>query len=113
MPKPIPYAKFLCLLNDLKIENPDSEFEGCEDVLAFMHTRESEGTPVKITDLVQSLRFGTGPTVHRKITTLEGRGLISVTSSKSDGRAKVLSCTAAGRDILQKKSLLMRQSLNG
>ena len=84
------YARFLHLTNQLKRESPDPEFEGCDDILAYMCVKEAEGTAVKITALVQSLQFGTGPTVHRKVTQLAKRGLIKIVTSKSDARAKDL-----------------------
>ena len=66
-----PYAQFLFNLSALKKEVGDTAFEGCDEVLAYLAVRESEGKLVKITELVQSLQFGTGPTVHRKILVLE------------------------------------------
>ncbi len=112
MSKPIPYAKFLYILNELSKERADPEFDGCEDILAFMYIKDLEGKQAKITDLVQSLRFGTGPTVHRKVATLEARGLISVAQSKTDGRAKDLRCTSKGLAVLKDRSKLMQQCLD-
>jgi hypothetical protein len=105
------YARFLHLTNQLKRESPDPEFEGCDDILAYMCVKEAEGTAVKITALVQSLQFGTGPTVHRKVTQLAKRGLIKIVTSKSDARAKDLSLTQAAQDFLKERSKLMKQCL--
>lgn len=111
MSKATAYATFLNLLGSMRRENPDPEFEGCEEVIAFVYGRESEGKDVKITDLVQSLRFGTGPTVHRKLSTLNSRGFITSVRSHSDGRAKTLKCTAKGLDILKERSKLLQKCL--
>lgn len=105
------YARFLHLTNQLNKESPDPEFEGCDDILAYMCVKEAEGVKVKITALVQSLQFGTGPTVHRKISLLAERGLIKISNSKTDGRAKDLSLTAAAMDFLKERSQLMKQCL--
>lgn len=43
---------------------PDSEYEGCDEILAYLVVKNPQDESVKITDLVQSLQFGTGPTVH-------------------------------------------------
>ena len=64
------YAQFVYMMAALKKELQDPDFEGCEEVLAYMAVKESIGATVKMTDLVQSLQFGTGPTVHRKVSLL-------------------------------------------
>ena len=111
MSKADAYAKFLNLLGAMRRENPDPEFEGCEEVIAFVYGKEMEGKDVKITDLVQSLRFGTGPTVHRKLSTLNSRGFVTSVKSSSDGRAKTLKCTVKGLAILKDRSKLMQQCI--
>lgn len=113
MSKASSYAKFLNLLSNIKKENPDPNFEGCEEILAYISIMESSGTPAMITNLVQSLRFGTGPTVHRKIKLLEERGLIEVAPSKADGRARLLSVSAKGNQHLKERSALLKLSLEG
>ena len=113
MSKASSYAKFLNLLSNIKKENPDPNFEGCEEVLAYISIMESSGTPAMITNLVQSLQFGTGPTVHRKTKLLEERGLIEVAPSKADGRARLLSVSAKGSQHLKERSALLKLSLEG
>ncbi len=113
MSKASSYAKFLSLLSNIKKECPDPEFEGCDEVLAYISIMESSGTPAKITNLAQSLQFGTGPTVQRKINLLEERGLIEVAPSKADGRAKLLSVSAKGNQHLKARSALLKLSLEG
>ena len=103
------YARYLYELNQLKKNAQDPEFEGCEDVLAFLAVKESEGVIPKITDLVQSLQFGTGPTVHRKVTVLAERRLIKIAANKSDARSKDLTLTTAATDLLKERSRLLKQ----
>ena len=89
----------------------DSGFEGCDEILAYLVVRSSEGADVKITELVQSLMFGTGPTVLRKVSTLTSRGLIQLTTSKTDARAKDIKVTAAGMDRMKDQTRLMKSCL--
>ena len=113
MAKAPPFARFVYLLSTLKKDNPDLEFEGCDEILAYMAVKDADSQPVKITDLVQSLQFGTGPTVHRKVSVLAERALIKIVKSRDDGRAKNLSLTASGLDFLKERSRLMKQCLEG
>lgn len=107
------YARFIHSMTALKKELADPDFEGCDEILSHMAVRDSEGKAVKITELVQSLQFGTGPTVHRKVTTLAERGLISISKSKSDARAKDLSLTTVAMNHLKERSRLLKQCLEG
>lgn len=112
MAKIPPYALFLHLCANQKKDSPDPDFEGCEDILAYIAVQEANGKTVKITSLVQSLRFGTGPTVYRKVATLTERGLIDVVTCPTDARAKNMTITSAGTAILREKSRLMKQCLD-
>ncbi len=105
------YATYLYNRRIARKESPDSEFEGCDEILAYLVVRDSQGAVVKITELVQSLMFGTGPTVHRKVQTLAERKLIQLTTSKTDGRAKDIKVTAAGLDRLKEQTKFMKSCL--
>ncbi len=113
MTKVPPYAKFLFKLNAHKKNAADTAFEGCDEILAYLAVRESEGKLVMITELVQSLQFGTGPTVHRKILELADRKLINLVKNKGDARAKDLLLTSAGQARLKDMSRLMKQWVEG
>lgn len=103
------YARFLNLMNNLKKSNPDPQFDGCDDILAYIASRESESLPVCITDLVLFQLFGTGPTVCRKVNLLAERGLIEVLKNPSDARAKSLLMTSKGRNFLKEKTQIFKQ----
>jgi len=105
------YATYLYNQCVARKEAPDSECEGCDEILAYLVVKNAEGANVKITELVQSLMFGTGPTVHRKVTTLAERKLIEMTASKTDGRAKDIIVTVAGLERLREQSKLMKRWL--
>ena len=105
---------YVRLLNFMRVSNnAESGFEGCEEVMAYMHEANANGKPVKITDLVQSLQFGTGPTVHRKVVELQQRGLIDVARSTTDGRAKTLVLSDAGLKHLDQRSKSLKVVLQG
>lgn len=113
MTKTPPYARWLNLMAVARKDAGDIEFEGCEEVLAFICTKEETGESVKITDLVHSFLFGTGPTVHRKVVKLVDRGLITAKASKEDARVKNLSLTKAGMSLLVERSKQMAQMVAG
>lgn len=105
------YARFLNSINNVKKISPDPEFDGCDDVLAFLAIAKANGSAVKITDLVQSLQFGSGPTVHRKISVLAERSMIDIFKNENDGRAKILFVTAKGLAFLNERSKLLKSCL--
>lgn len=107
------YARFLHILNNIKQETQDSAFEGCEEVLAFIAVRNHSGADAKITDLVQSLQFGTGPTVHRKVSTLVQRGYITMERSAKDTRAKILRISESGNHYLRDRSKMLKAIFEG
>lgn len=111
MAKAAPYARWLCMLASMRKQADDVEFEGCEEILAFINVKESSAEQVRITDLVHTLIFGTGPTVHRKVSVLAERGLIDVAASKDDARAKRLKLTKAGVSLLNERSKQMAEML--
>ena len=111
MPKSTAYARWLNAMTVARKESADIGFEGCEEILAYMSLKEESNQPIKITDLVQSVMFGTGPTVHRKVSVLIERGLIQSIRSKTDGRTKNLVITKAGNDLLKERTKQMAKML--
>lgn len=105
------YATYLYERSAMRKEERDSEIEGCDEILSYLTVRSSEGVIVKITELVQSLMFGTGPTVHRKVQTLVERRLIELGKSKTDARAKDIKVTAAGLERLKDQTKFLKRCL--
>ncbi len=105
------YATYLYQTCLKRKEQADAEVEGCDEILAYLVVRDAEGAVVKITELVQSLMFGTGPTVHRKVLTLAKRGLIQLGKSKTDARAKDIKVTASGLERLKDQTKFMKRCL--
>lgn len=87
--------KFAALMNHIRQSMTDDEI-GLAQVLSFIYQEEAQGVTVNPTRLVQLFRFGTGPTVHRKIADLEFRGYLSIDQSGVDMRSKVLRVTKDG-----------------
>lgn len=102
------YARIINFLNTSK--NFGIE-DGCEEVLAYIVSRQEQGIPTMITHLVQSLQFGTGPTVHRKVNQLSEAGLIKLVRSPRDGRAKHLELSAKGIAYLESQHDKLQKAL--
>jgi DNA-binding MarR family transcriptional regulator len=111
MVKASPYALWLHTLAEERKQAIDNELAGCEEVLSIISVMESRGKTVKMTDLVQSLLLGTGPTVQRKVLCLAQHALIEITPSKEDARAKLITMTKAGAALLNERSKQMRKFL--
>lgn len=107
------YARFTYTMTMLKKEIGDTAFDGCDEVLSYLAVKESEGKLVKVTELVQSLQFGAGPTVFRKVRLLAERGYISIRKSSTDGRANDLSLTALAIEHLKERTRLLTKCLKG
>ena len=105
------YATYLYQTCLKRKEQADAEIEGCDEILAYITVRTTEGVIVKITELVQSLMFGTGPTVHRKVLTLVDHGLIEIGANKSGARAKGVQVAAAGLEGLRDQTKFLKRCL--
>ena len=81
---------------------------GQRAVLVELGRREDEGLRTIVTDLVQMIRLGTGPTVHGHLLRLESDGLIQKVVSDQDARAVNLVVTAPGNDYLRALSNLVK-----
>ena len=104
------YARIINFLNTAKSNDLE---EGCEEIMSFIVCRHELGQVTKVTDLVQSLAHGTGPTVTRKVSLLNAAGFIKLVKSPSDARAKHLELTPKGIQHLanqhEKLKLVMKQ----
>lgn len=82
-------------------------------VLMFIWLRAQVDTTTRMTDLVQSLRFGTGPTVQSAVKRLTDTGLISVVKSERDGRTNILKITDVGQRTLQEEETRLTKMMKG
>lgn len=78
------------------LANLSESARGCDEVLSYVYNNDLQGVSTKITDVVYQRRFGTGPTVHSKLSQLEKGKLIKLARCKEDGRAKVIEITKDG-----------------
>lgn len=80
-------------------------------VLVEIGRREYSDVETRATDLIQQIRFGTGPTIHSHLLRLEAVGLLAKSRSKIDGRAVCVYLTKAGRDYLKALDRLVRAAV--
>lgn len=85
--------------------------KGYVEVLSYVICQQEIGVQTKVTDLVRCLKFGTGPTVQRKVTQLEALGLIKLTRSPTDGRAKIVKLSAKGVRYLEEQNTKLLDAL--
>lgn len=91
--------KFAALMGYIRDNMGETEL-GLNSMLAYIQQETASGSSVNATKLVRKLCFGTGPTVTRKITELEYRGLIDVSRSGVDLRANTITVTKQGEQCL-------------
>ncbi len=93
------------------LSNIPENVRGCDEVLAYVYNNDRQGVPTKITDVVYQRRFGTGPTVHSKLSQLERNKMIKLCRCKDDGRAKIIQITDKGTSMLLGRALEIDQML--
>lgn len=103
-----PYAVFLNMVVAARKSSPDHEFKGCEEILAFVSEKNALKQSVRITDLIQYVEFGTGPTVHRKCKLLASRGYVRIDEDYSDRRANLIFITSKGLKYLETYTQMMK-----
>ena len=102
--------KITHILNVLREEF--SEYEvSLHQVLAYVYERKTQRVQTRVTDLVQKINFGTGPTVHNKLAWLEVRGPVELKQCATDGRAKVIVITTAGINQLREMEKILLEAV--
>lgn len=105
------YARLLHTVNSIRQETPGPLLDGCEEIMAYIAVKSHAGDPAKISDLVQSLQFGTAPTLQRKLSCLVEHGYVRVEKCAKDSRAKKLYMTESGEGLLNDRSRLLKNLL--
>lgn len=85
------------------LANLPESVRGFDEVLSYVYNNDRQGVATNITDVVYARRFGTGPTVHTKLSQLERAKLIKMIRSKDDGRSKIIQVTDKGVTYLRGK----------
>lgn len=70
------------------------------NIALFIHVRNNENKGTNTTNLVQSLMFGTGPTVSRKVDQLLDLKLVERVPNPTDRRTQILRLTESGQKWL-------------
>lgn len=110
--KNIAYVRFLNLVNQFHEEAQNAELERSIPLIAHVAEVEANHGSVRSTDIVLQQRFGTGPTVIRRIAYLCEMGYLKSTPSPTDRRVRFLSVTKKGYAVLTKITALMRSALS-
>lgn len=70
------------------------------NIAIWIHLRELLDTTTNGTKIVQSLMFGTGPTVKAKVSQLVELGYVRRVNDPKDGRSELLQVTDLGKEWL-------------
>jgi DNA-binding MarR family transcriptional regulator len=81
------------------------------NIALFIHVRQEENKTTNTTQLVQSLMFGTGPTVNTKVALLLARGDVERVPNPKDKRQKILRLTELGLSWLQDTESSLKAAL--
>lgn len=111
MSSPVLYARFL---GDLRNLGGDStmglvDLLATDEILALILEGSSvKGGIVRVVDIVRTNRFGTPPTVIKRLQKLEADGLIE-SKVAEDRRARSLTLSKSGVARLRERSVVMRK----
>ncbi len=107
----IVYSRFLNVLRGLS-DNTTSglaDMLAVDELMAFIHEgNATSDSIVRVVDVVRAGRFGTPPTVIKRLQEMEAAGWIEAKVAK-DRRAKSLSVSRAGLARLRDRAATMRK----
>ncbi len=105
------YGRFINVLRGLGDDTTNglTDLLAVDEVLAFIQDASAaSGSIVRVVDVVRSGRFGTPPTVIKRLQEMETAGWIEAKVAK-DRRAKSLSLSRAGLARLRDRGTTMRK----
>jgi len=102
------YVQFANLLHKFYAEQPAASAE-IDATLSFAYEAEQAGNPLRVTDLVRAERFGTLPTVNRRLKDMVARGLIEMPAG-ADRRTRLIRVLPAGERLLENRAALLREA---
>jgi len=108
---PIQYTRFLNVLRGLGGDSTVglADLLATDEILAFIFEGTSaKGSIVRVVDIVRTHRFGTPPTVIKRLQKLEADGLIEAKEAE-DRRAKSLTLSKNGVARLRERATAMRK----
>lgn len=108
---PYPIVRFFELVRQLIDKQNIAVNHTDVAILMEIASREKEGQPTKVTDLVKCWRFGTAPTVHRHLENLVQLKLVCKVKPDTDLRSFDIQLSNAGDALLKSLSTLMKKAL--
>ena len=102
------FVQFANLLHAFYAQQP-AESREVDAMLAWIYEQNQLRIPVRVTDLVTTQRFGTLPTVNKRLKDIKTRGLVQITTG-SDRRTRLVTVTAEGESILHNREALLREA---
>lgn len=102
------FVRFTNLVQKLYAEQSTESAE-VDALLSHIYEQNEAKVPVCITDLVRADRFGTLPTLSKRLQDMEKRGLIMV-STGSDRRTRLVEVAQGGMDLLENRAKLLAEA---
>lgn len=102
------FVRFTNLVQKLYAERSTESAE-VDALLAHIFEQNEARVPVCITDLVRADRFGTLPTLSKRLQEMEKRGLIKVTTG-ADRRTRLVEVARGGMDVLENRAKLLAEA---
>lgn len=102
------FVRFTNLVQTLYAEQ-STECAEVDSLLAHIYEQNETKVPVCITDLVRADRFGTLPTLSKRLQDMEKRGLIKVTTG-SDRRTRLVEVAKGGAELLENRAKLLSEA---
>ncbi len=102
------FVRFTNLVQKLYAEQSTESAE-VDALLAHIYEQNESRVPVCITDLVRADRFGTLPTLSKRLQDMEKRGLIKVTTG-SDRRTRLVEVGRGGMELLENRAKLLTEA---
>jgi len=101
------FVEFTNVIQAFYAELPPGAAED-DALLAWIYARNHQQRPVRVTDLVRAGRFGTLPTLHKRLRALDDAGLLE-TAVGPDRRTRLVVVSAAGVSRLDSRSAMLQQ----
>lgn len=73
-------------------------------ILEWISLRNRAGAPLHVQEIIMKSQVASPATVHKSLSTLEYRGLITITIDANDTRRRIVSVTSAAEKLLSKLS---------
>ena len=102
------FVQFAMVLHKFYAEQPRESVEA-DAVLSHVYEESHNGSELRVTDLVRAERFGTLPTVNRRLREMMARGLIEMVPG-TDRRTRIVCVSAKGEQMLENRAALLREA---